>query len=389
MLNVSSKSIINMLDFSLFLSPYQPDNYKKGQFGEKVVFCAETSDEIERNSICLVHVKEYRNHINNPLHEIDFRDTLYQLYNHDHWKIKFYDVGDLNGGETIHDTYFALQTLITELIKRSCVPIIIGGSMDLNFPISLAFEATEQLINVCAVDEKLNLGNPEEPIQSCGYLSSLLLRKPCYLFNHATLGVQPNRNPVEEIKLYDKLYFDNCRLGVLLNDIRLTEPHLRNADIVAMNLEALKASERQVKEGNPNGFTIEQFCRIAKYAGISDKLACFGIFNPSINPSYDHSIVAHTIWYFLEGMEERKGDFPVGSKKDYLRFTVVLDGEFKEMVFYKSNKTERWWMEVPYPPNDVMKFERHHLVPCDKEDYENAMHNEIPDLWWKTYQKLG
>jgi hypothetical protein len=28
------------------------------------------------------------------------------------------------------------------------------------------------------------------------------------------------------------------------------------------------------------------------------------------------------------------------------------------------------------------------LVPCDKEDYDRAMQNEMPDLWWKTYQKL-
>ena len=46
-------------------------------------------------------------------------------------------------------------------------------------------------------------------------------------------------------------------------------------------------------------------------------------------------------------------------------------------------------MEVPYPPKEGSKYERHYLVPCDKLDYENAMKNEMPDLWWKTYQKLS
>jgi hypothetical protein len=46
-------------------------------------------------------------------------------------------------------------------------------------------------------------------------------------------------------------------------------------------------------------------------------------------------------------------------------------------------------MEVPYPPQSGTRYERHHLVPCDKHDYDNAMINELPDLWWKTYQKLG
>ena len=61
----------------------------------------------------------------------------------------------------------------------------------------------------------------------------------------------------------------------------------------------------------------------------------------------------------------------------------------KGIVFYKSNISARWWMEVPYPPIDNVKFERHHMVPCNKEDYDFALVGEIPDLWWKTYQKLG
>ncbi len=29
-----------------------------------------------------------------------------------------------------------------------------------------------------------------------------------------------------------------------------------------------------------------------------------------------------------------------------------------------------------------------HVIKTE-EDYENAMKNELPDLWWKTYQKLS
>jgi hypothetical protein len=35
-----------------------------------------------------------------------------------------------------------------------------------------------------------------------------------------------------------------------------------------------------------------------------------------------------------------------------------------------------------------MKNERHFIIPCNKEDYQKAMKNELPNLWWKTYQKL-
>ena len=39
-------------------------------------------------------------------------------------------------------------------------------------------------------------------------------------------------------------------------------------------------------------------------------------------------------------------------------------------------------------PKQGNKYERHQLVPCDYDDYKKAMNNEIPNLWWKTYQKL-
>jgi hypothetical protein len=91
----------------------------------------------------------------------------------------------------------------------------------------------------------------------------------------------------------------------------------------------------------------------------------------------------------LDGVSDRKGDFPVGTKSDYIKFQVVLEESNHVLVFYKSNKSERWWMEVPYPPSNGKKYERHHIVPCDWEDYDNAMKNEIPDLWWKTYHKLS
>jgi hypothetical protein len=60
----------------------------------------------------------------------------------------------------------------------------------------------------------------------------------------------------------------------------------------------------------------------------------------------------------------------------------------EEIVFYKSLKSERWWMQVPYPRKKELDFNRHTVVPCNYEDYLKAMENDIPDLWWKTYQKL-
>jgi hypothetical protein len=45
-------------------------------------------------------------------------------------------------------------------------------------------------------------------------------------------------------------------------------------------------------------------------------------------------------------------------------------------------------MDVPYPAGTEKKYERHHLVPCTYEEFQMASAEEMPDRWWKTYQKL-
>lgn len=74
-------------------------------------------------------------------------------------------------------------------------------------------------------------------------------------------------------------------------------------------------------------------------------------------------------------------------KSSYLIYRASLQEETYEIVFVKSKKTDRWWMQVPYP-NTKSLNERFHLVPCDYADYETAINGDLPDLWWRTYQKL-
>ena len=115
-----------------------------------------------------------------------------------------------------------------------------------------------------------------------------------------------------------------------------------------------------------------------------------GIFNFDIGQNENASaLLSQIIWYFIDGVHARMGDFPIGSKIEYKKFIVHLDDFPDDLIFYKSPKSGRWWMEVKYPVNEGSKYERHHLVPCDEDDYQNTLENEVPDLWWKTLQKLS
>lgn len=382
-----------MEDISFYFSPVELNKtYDKG-IGKTIDIHTEAGfPDIKKNSIAIFYVPEFRKSTYTTVATEKFREQFYALNPSKDWTKNSYDLGNVLPGETVSDTYFAVAKIIATLVKNQVIPFIIGGSQDLTMALYKGYEKLEQYINICSIDSKLDIGTPDEDFHSEGYISHLLLQRPCYLFNHSNIGLQIPYATKEEVELFEKLYFDYCRLGEFNSDFKRAEPHLRNSDIISIDLTSVRYSELQDSQySNPNGFYAEQMCQMARYAGISDKVTSIGIFNylPEKSDATNISnLVAQIIWYFMDGVNSRVGDFPIGGRKNYLKFTVHLDDFKDELIFYKSDKSARWWMEVPYPSEKGRKYERHYLVPCDQEDYEKAMKNEIPDLWWKTYQKL-
>ena len=125
---------------------------------------------------------------------------------------------------------------------------------------------------------------------------------------------------------------------------------------------------------------------------MSDKLSSVGFYE--LNPNTDNAeqtahLLAQMIWYFVEGFSNRKKDFPLINHADFTKYRVFIQNNKYEITFYKSSKSDRWWMDVPYPTNKKIKYERHHLVPCSYRDYQIACAEDMPDKWWLTFQKLS
>jgi hypothetical protein len=383
-----------MLDISLYFQPIDEVGDKIGSIGASLeVHTMDNFPDIENDSIALFYCPEFRNgekSVHGKSND-SFRNYFYDLSMPITWVKKIYDLGTLLPGETIEDTYYAVSHIVSELIKRNILPIVIGGAQDLIVPIYKGFAGSEQMVNITSIDAQVNLGSVEEPLTSNSFLSHLLMTKPCNLFNYSVIGLQSPYIRQDDIDLFDKLYFDSIRLGEFNQDFKKAEPLIRYSDILNIDLLSIKKADYPCEfNTTTNGFYSEQICQIAKYAGISDKLSLFSILNMFPNQLAEcNQFVAEIIWYFLDGVFSRRGDFPVGSKKNYKKFIVQLQDAEKELIFYKSNVSERWWMEVPYNPSTESKYVRHHLVPCNFEDYELAMKNDLPDLWWKTYQKIA
>ena len=393
---------MSLVDFfaPIDLEKIAPENgYYTSQLGSKIVQYTDRFPDLEEGiNIALIGVEDDRNSVNNSgcaLAPDHVRQKLYVLYE-GAYDTKIADLGNIKQGQTITDTYYALKTVVAELIKQDIIPIIIGGGQDLTYAQYLGYETLEQKVDLVVVDSHFDLEDDShgESLEttSTSYLNKIFLHEPNYLFNFSNLGYQTFFVSQDSLRVMDKLYFDAHRLGELSGKIANAEPIIRNANMISFDVGAIRSADAMGNfNATPNGLYGEEACQICRYAGMNDKLTSIGFYE--YNPAYDHNSqtavqLSQMIWYFIDGVYNRKKDFPLQPRSQYLIYKTSLTHEDHELVFVKSKKTDRWWMQVPYPAGGS-KNERFHLVPCQYEDYQTAVGGDLPDLWWRTYQKLN
>jgi len=164
--------------------------------------------------------------------------------------------------------------------------------------------------------------------------------------------------------------------------IHLTEPLFRDSDVAIFDISSVRQSDAPGSTTpSPNGFYGEEICLLARYAGISDNLKIFGLFD--LNPDQDirnqtAALSAQIIWFFLEGFSQKQYKTPHLSNANsgrFIRYHVRVTDLDEDLIFVKSNLTERWWMEVQ--AEDSGPF----YIACSHEDYMKANHNEVPERW--------
>jgi arginase family enzyme len=344
--------------------------------------------------IALLGVKESRNAATNHGCEKapdEIRKYFYKLFPGD-YQPKIVDLGNIKAGDTINDTYYALNAVVAHLLANKVIPVIIGGSQDLTLANYKAFETNGQIINIVSVDSKFDLGHAESDLSSESFLSKIILHQPNYLFNYINLGYQTYFVDQEAIDLMDSLYFEAYRLGDVRKDLKMAEPVLRNADLLTFDISAVRFSDAPGNENaSPNGFYGEEACQICWYAGLSERLSSIGFYE--VNPDFDVNhqtahLTAQMIWYFIEGFYHRRNEFPHETNDQFIRYRVQMEDFSDDLLFFKSKRSDRWWLQVVRPENIQMKYERHYIVPCTYDDYKKALSNELPDRWWQSYKKL-
>jgi len=364
-----------------------------GSIGKSIQLFSGKEEELKDIQIALIGLNEGRNSLENEgcgAGSWHIREQLYQLYISTE-NLKMLDLGDIRPGHSLEDTHFALEMTCSYLIERNIIPVIIGGPDHAGLAIYKAFCRLERMCNILHVDPIYDLGDVEQELDSSNYLSKMILHKPGFLFDYTNLAFQSYLVNTEMSKVMKNMLFNTMRLGEVNKSLLSTEPMIRNANLFSVDMRSVRKAD---SPGHafplPNGLYAEQLCQMASFAGTNERMNCLAFFE--YNPSYDDraqsaQLIAQAIWCFIDGFSRRQKEDVNADSSQFTRYRVNTK-EDHELIFYKSNVTERWWLEVPYPPTDGNRFKRAHILPCAYEDYLAACNHELPEIWLQTYQKL-
>ena len=316
------------------------------------------------------------------------REVLYRLTPHAHWQTTI-DLGDLRPGATEADTAAAVQSVVAELTQQGIIPVVLGGGQDLTTALYLALQPFGKPVQLVTLDSRLDFGADPDQGTSRNFMNDIILHEPNYLFNYTNVGHQGYLTDPDTLELLDKMQFESIRLGEINRNPALMEPVLRDADLISIDTSVIQGSDHVAHvDAGPNGIDARTMCQLARYAGMSDQMKVIGIFehNPDLdNRNLGAQLIGQVVWHVLDGIYAQKSDYPKCGLNEYARYVVDLSDVEQAVVFYKSSKSDRWWMEVPFPGRKTGA----HIVGCAYEDYLEASAGKMPDRWWKTLQKLN
>ncbi|HAX92652.1 MAG TPA: hypothetical protein DCY25_01680 [Bacteroidales bacterium] len=297
-------------------------------------------------------------------------------------KTKMADLGNMKQGMSFADTVAGLTDVLTALISENIFPVITGGSSALVTAIDKSFTLLNNRYTLLSVDPRIDYSNNPDSFDSMNYLNKITGNSKSTFRHYINIGYQTYLNDQQVLNRFSRRHSELVRIGDVRQAVYLMEPLFRDSDAAVFDISAVRQSDAPgTAMPTPNGFYGEEICLLARYAGISDNLKVFGLFD--VNPGLDNrnqttGLAAQILWFFLEGFSQKQCETPLLSDSNtgrFIRYHVRLTDLEEDLIFVKSNLTERWWIELRDENN------QNTYISCSHDDYLKANRNEVPDKW--------
>jgi formiminoglutamase len=386
------------MDLKLFFSPIDEalasGVASPSSFLKNIRVYSEKMPDFKEAHIALIGIPEERGAAGNTgtaRGPDEVRRKLYALKK-GHGAYRIADLGNLNPGIDLDETYVRISEVCRMLLENNVLPVLIGGSQDLDYGQYRAYEDLQKLVNLLNIDAFLDLDDSKAAEAARRHINTILLHEPNFLLGYTHLAYQSYLIDPASISILEKLYFQAYRVGHLRSNLREMEPAIRDADMITFDMAAIKSADAPGSaHAQPFGLSGEEACQLCWYAGLNEKLSSIGFYE--YNPSLDDarrktaSVMATMIWYFIEGYYHRKKEQDFKSN-DFVKYVVSMPSSPETITFFKSKFSEKWWLEVPFPGGRE-RFARNSIVPCSYADYQTATRGEIPERYIFAVSKLG
>jgi len=312
----------------------------------------------------------------------NIREQLYRLSGLSK-KIAVLDLGNIIPGGNFKETCERIQFIANECIDNEIKIIYLGDTNTYHKVIATSFVDKQVPLNQVWIDSTITWDHfLTDPLSE-----NLTISAENAPLNYINLGYQSYFVEKEILDFVADTNFEAYRLGLIRTKVQDFEPVMRDSNFVCVSLNAVKYSDSPAsRKPSPNGLSGDEICQLGFYAGYSNRLKAFAVFD--YNPEYDirsmsASVAAQIIWHVHEGIALKIPEDPETSGDGFSKYHIHLDAADQNLAFYKSNLTNRWWMEVE------LQNPKHTVVlSCSQKDYEMACVQEIPDRWWRLIKRI-
>ncbi|MBK8087471.1 MAG: arginase family protein [Chitinophagaceae bacterium] len=370
------KDFLQPLDLPVILGD---DELNNAQLGSHIKSYASSFPDLELADIVFLGITEERgtgNGVSNGAAPDLIRKNIYRLYNW-HPDVQIADIGNINSGASLNDTYAAAKAVIAEMIAAKKTVVILGGSHDLTLAQYGAYVQQEQIIEASCVDAFINL-NMETRLRSENFLMEMLTGEPNFIRHYNHIGFQSYFVHPNILQTMDRLRFDCFRVGVVKDALEEMEPVIRSSNMLSIDMAAMAHAYAPANRTTPNGLSGEDMCTLTRFAGLSENLSTLGIYGYNAkNDLYELTAIqaAQMIWYFIDGKSKSKTEAAIKDRHQFTEYHTTISET--DTVFLQSKKTGRWWMQLPN-----QKF-----IACSGTDYQLAIHSEIPERWLRAQER--